>query len=251
MSGRAISLHPAVAARPNRAFNEEPSRRELRSVSVIDAVASSVRERVVAGEFTPGTQLRELELAAEYGVARPTVRAALQQLVLTGLLRREANRSAFVPELSPDDIADLFSMRTLIETEAVRRLAKATAPPGRTEQAVRRLERFTEDASWNDVVEADLEFHRSLVAATQSPRLLRLFELLEDEIRLAIAQLRPAYVSPTQLAREHRRLLTVIETRTAAEAVRLMQEHLDQAVGDLTTTARRSRRTKIARRRES
>ena len=119
-----------MAASPNRAFNEEPSRRELRPVSVIDAVASSVRERVVAGEFTPGTQLRELELAAEYGVARPTVRAALQQLVLTGLLRREANRSAFLPELSPDEIPDLFSMRTLIETEAVRRPAKATAPPG-------------------------------------------------------------------------------------------------------------------------
>ncbi len=53
------------------------------------------------------------------------------------------------------------------------------------------------------------------------------------------------------LARAHRRLLTVIETRTAGEAVRLMQEHLDQAVGDLTTTARRSRRAKIARQRES
>ena len=92
--------------------------------------------------------------------------------------------------------------------------------------------------------------HRSLVAATDSPRLLRLFELLEDEIRLATAQLRPAYASPTELAREHRRLLTVVETGTATEAVRLMQQHLDQAVGDLTTTARRSGRTKVARRRE-
>ena len=239
-----------MAASPHQAFNAERSRRELRPVSLIDAVASSVRERVVAGEFAPGTQLREIELAAEYGVARPTVRAALQHLVLTGLLRREANRSAFVPELSPGDIADLFSMRALIEIEAVRRLAKATAPTGRAEQAVRRLERFTENASWSDVVEADLEFHRSLVAATESPRLLRLFELLEDEIRLSIAQLRPAYASPTDLAREHRRLLTVIETGTATEAVRLMQQHLDQAVGDLTGTARRPRRTKAARRRE-
>ena len=223
-----------MAANPNQTRREERSRRELKPVSVIDAVASSVRERVVAGEFAPGTQLRAIELAAEYGVARPTVRAALQQLALTGLLRREANRSAVVPELSPEDIADLFRMRTLIETEAVRRLTKATAPPVRAEQAVRRLERLTKEASWSEVVEADLEFHRSLVAATESPRLLRLFELLEDEIRLAIAQLRPAYASPTALAREHRQLLTVIETRSPTEAAKLMQQHLDQAVGDLT-----------------
>ena len=223
-----------MAANPNQTRREERSRHELKPVSVIDAVASSVRERVVAGEFAPGTQLREIELAAEYGVARPTVRAALQQLALTGLLRREANRSAVVPELSPEDIADLFRMRTLIETEAVRRLTKATAPPDRAEQAVRRLERLTKEASWSDVVEADLEFHRSLVAATESPRLLRLFELLEDEIRLAIAELRRAYASPAALAREHRQLLTVIETRSPTEAAKLMQQHLDQAVGDLT-----------------
>lgn len=216
---------------------------------MIDAVASSVRERVVAGEFTPGTQLREIELATEYGVARPTVRAALQQLALTGLLRREANRSACVPRLSPDDITDLFNTRTLIETEAVRRLTKATAaPPSYAEQALRRLERLTKPASWSEVVEADLDFHRSLVAATESPRLLRLFELLQDEIRLAIAQLRPAYASPTELAREHRRLLAAIETETTTEAVKLMQQHLDQAVADLTNTAHRSSRTKVAQR---
>jgi len=178
-----------MAARANNARHDDPPRRELRPISVIDAVASSVRERVVSGEFSPGTQLREIELADEYGVARPTVRAALQQLSLTGLLRREANRSAFVPELSPSDIGDLFGARSLIEIAAVRRLTKSRTTRGAAEQAVRRLERFSEDASWSDVVEADLEFHRSLVAAADSPRLLRLFELLEDEIRLAIAQL--------------------------------------------------------------
>lgn len=227
-------------AAPIRRHHEEhhPSRK-LRSVSVVDAVASSVRERVVAGEFEPGSQLREIEIASEYGVARPTVRAALQRLVMTGLLRREANRSAYVPDLSVEDITDLFSVRGLLETEAVRRLTKTAAQPSRAEQAVRRLERFTGDASWSEVVEADLDFHRSLVAASDSPHLLRWFELLEDEIRLAIGQLRPVYASPAELAKEHRRLLTMIETGTTREALRLMRQHLDQAASDLVSTAPR------------
>ena len=215
---------------------QQSARAGLRPVSMIEAVAASVRERVVAGAFLPGAQLREGELADEYSVARPTVRAALQQLTLTGLLRREANHSAFVPELSPADIADLFGTRALIETEAVRRLTKSALELHSAEQAVLRLERFTGEASWSDVVESDLEFHRALVDASRSPRLLRLFELLADEIRLAMAQLRPVYASPTDLAVEHRALLTVIRTGRTTQAVKLMQQHLERAVNDLLAT---------------
>jgi DNA-binding GntR family transcriptional regulator len=208
--------------------------RKLNRVSAIDAVATSLRQRVVGGEFSPGTALREIDLAAEYAVARPTVRAALQRLTLTGLLRREANHSAFVPELSPGDVVDLFAARKLIESEVVRRLTKMASELQAVEEALAQLEGFNDDARWSDVVEADLEFHRSLATATRSPRLLRLFQLLEDEIRLAIGQLRPIYASPSELAGEHKALLSAIRARKTREAVELMQRHLDQAVEDLT-----------------
>jgi DNA-binding GntR family transcriptional regulator len=62
-------------------------------------------------------------------------------------------------------------------------------------------------------------------------------ELLEDEIRLAVAQLRPAYASPAELAHEHRRLITAIATKDTSRALELLREHLDQAVGELTADA--------------
>jgi DNA-binding GntR family transcriptional regulator len=203
---------------------------------VIDAVADAIRARVVAGELGPGAPLREVELAEEYGVARPTVRAALQRLVLTGLLQREANRSAFVPELTPDDVHDLFRARALIERDVVQRLTGAGGRLEAAEQAVARLEAFGKDANWGDVVEADLAFHRSLTEATGSTRLRRLFELLEDEIRLAVAQLRPAYATPAELAHEHRRLLGAIATGDTTRALELLRQHLDDAVRELTSS---------------
>jgi DNA-binding GntR family transcriptional regulator len=212
-------------------------RESLKTVSAIDAVANAIRARVVAGEFSPGAQLREIDLTGEYGVARPTVRAALQRLVLTGLLRREANQSAFVPRLTPEDVHDLFHVRGLIERDVVRRLTEAGEGLEGAERAVARLEAFGTDANWGEVVEADLEFHRALTEATGSTRLLRLFELLEDEIRLAVAQLRPAYTSPAELAHEHRRLMTAIATRETSQAHELLREHLEQAVGELTSDA--------------
>jgi DNA-binding GntR family transcriptional regulator len=210
----------------------------VKPVSVIAAVAASLRARVLNGELPPGTALPELELATQCGVARPTIRAAIQQLTLTGLLRREANRSAFVPRLSEAEILDLYSVRKLVETEVVRRIAESLIHPQAAEQAVRRLEWFAPDERWDHVVEADLAFHRGLVIATRSQRLLRLFELLEDEIRLSIAQLKPVYHTPSALAREHRDLLTVIESGQTARAVAMIEQHLDQARGDITGSKR-------------
>lgn len=206
----------------------------VKPVSVISALAASIRERVLNGELAPEMPLPELDLATTYGVARPTIRAAIHQLTLTGLLRREPNRSAFVPRMNQEEISDLFAVRRILETEVVRMVTERRKRPAAAELAVRRLESFPPDARWSEVVEADLDFHRALVAATDSSRLLRIFEMLEDEIRLSIAQLKPAYDSPAALAREHRELLTAIESGKGGTAIALINQHLEQAIGDLT-----------------
>ena len=200
---------------------------------MIDALAASLRERVLSGDLLAGKPLPEADLAAQYGVARPTIRAAIQQLTLTGLLVREANRSAYVPSLTRDQVRDLFAVRTLIEVEAIRSVVNNRLPIRDAEQAVTRLGMFPPDAKWSDVVMCDLEFHRAIVTATGSSRLLRLFTLLEDEIRLSIAQLRPSYESHRALYEEHRQLLSVIQSGDAERAARLLRQHLELASNDL------------------
>lgn len=236
-----------VSAQPSPtilSMNRRAEKLAIRPVSVIDAVAASLRERILSGDISPDTPLPEADLAAQYGVARPTIRVAIQQLVLTGLLHREANRSAFVPRLDAYNVADLFFVRTIVETEAVRQITARRTRPAEAEHAVRRLEAFGADAKWSDVVEADLDFHRLLVAATNSPRLLRLFALLEDEIRLSISQLKPAYDSAATLAREHRELLTAIEEGDQKLAVSRHRHHLDQAIADLTRVSSKPQTSK-------
>lgn len=218
-----------------RAVPSEAGQHNLKipRISVIDTLSASLRERVLSGNLLPGKPLPEAELAAQYGVARPTIRAAIQQLTLTGLLVREANRSAYVPRLTPDQVRDLFAVRTLIEIEAIRTVTDNRLPIRDAEQAVARLGMFPADAKWSDVVMSDLEFHRAIVTATGSSRLLRLFSLLEDEIRLSIAQLRPAYESHKALYEEHRQLLSAIQSGDADGAARLLKHHLELAINDL------------------
>ena len=182
----------------------------------------------------PGRPLPEPLLAKEYNVARPTMRAAIQQLTYKGLLSREANKSAMVPLLAFDDFLDLFRTRRLVESEAIRIVVREQVDLTIVEQAVVRLEQIHPDARWSEVVEADLLVHRNLIAASRSPRLLRLFGSLEDEIRLAIAQLRLAYHGSSHLAQEHRELLTVIKSGAETVALQMLEEHLERAIADLT-----------------
>ena len=205
----------------------------LHAVSLSEALARTLRQRILSGEIAPGTVLPEVEVAATYGVARPTVRAALQTLVGMGLLRREANRSAYVPTLTSEDIRDLFFVRAALEAEAVRRLVERRVRPTGAEDAVRWLEAADGSAEWSEVVDADLDFHSALIEAVGSERLVRQYALLQDEIRLSLAQLRTAYGSPAELAREHRALLESIAAGEPDAAATLLNDHLDAAVAAL------------------
>ena len=79
---------------------------------------------------------------------------------------------------------------------------------------------LTPHSHWCVVVDADLGFHHALARAVGSPRLERLYLSMSGEIRLCIAQLRPAWTSPTAMAEEHRELLGVIESGDVAAARR-------------------------------
>src|SRR5690606_9009446 len=93
---------------------------------------------------------------------------------------------------------------------------------------------LSEDAPWRDVVWPDQRFHRAIVDATNSPRLARAYQGLQSEIVLCLAQLRPAYDAPAEVAAEHEELLAPIIAGEVAEAEQLFRAHLAEAAENLT-----------------
>ena len=206
----------------------------VQPISTTEAVVASLRARILDGKIEPGVRLPEVELAMEFGVARPTVRAAIQTLCHEGLLVRERNRSAYIPVLTRDDILDLFSVRIPLECLVVRAVLErgASLTPAREAMAV--MEALPDDAGWHEVVAADGAFHQALVNAVGSPRLERLYRSLSGEIRLCVAQLRPSWASPSAIGHEHHEVLDVLESGDVRAAEARMTAHLKRAVRDLT-----------------
>src|SRR5690606_25058042 len=133
-----------------RSVRVAPVPSPIRPVSAVGALADALRRRVLSGEIEPGTALPEQEIAASYGVARPTVREALARLVHEGLLRRERNRSAYVPEVTAEDLDDLMFVRRPLEDLMAQALAGQRVRAA--EEALARMGALGPDAPWSESV---------------------------------------------------------------------------------------------------
>ena len=211
--------------------------RPLETISAVEALEDDLERRVLDGELAPGEHLRENELAEEYAVGRHTLRAAFDGLVRRGLLERQRNRGVFVRVLTARDLAEIYQVRIALEAEAFRVLAQERRLPLAAAQAVADLSRLNARSPQRDVVAADLAFHCAVVAGTGNQRLARAHQALRAEIQLLLTQLVNRYATVSQLARQHRELLAVIEAGDPAVAEATIREHLGQATAWLTRQA--------------
>jgi DNA-binding GntR family transcriptional regulator len=201
----------------------------IQAVSVADAVADELRRRLLAGVYRGGEQLRDTELSVEFGVARPTVRAAVQMLVADGLLERGRGRSAEVRSFTAEDAVDLYRLRRPIEATAVSFVIAEHRGLDGIQATLDAFLRMSEGTSWDLVADHDIAFHRAVLVAAGSPRLLRTFDDVGAELRLLIAQLRPVYANVADLAAEHADLLAVLHAGDMVRAQAAWTEHFDDA----------------------
>jgi DNA-binding GntR family transcriptional regulator len=208
----------------------------LRTVSVVDATVEALRSAVFSGELEPGTPITEAAMMQRFDVPRPTIRSAMQLLMQDGLLRREPNRSVYVPLLSNEDVQDLFSVRRMVELDCVQKLVAQKIYPTLAMRILRLLEALDEHDGWDEVVQYDFELHQALIDAVASPRLSKIYASISAEVRLALTQLRG--MSPVHVAAEHRVLLDAIRSFDEQRAVQATREHLaesEQAILNLLT----------------
>lgn len=198
--------------------------------SLTEALYASIRARIINGDIKPGEKVTEQRVADEYGVARPTAKACLEKLTGLGLLRRSAHRSAVVPQLSKVEIEDLFFSRDTFETAAAAHLARAHNLTADVTRAQAAMKLAAEHQDFTEQVKCDIDFHWALVAAVNSERLSRMYEIIAGEIHLTMGQYAAhRRTAPTSVVAEHDQIMDAISAGDSERAQRALSTHLARA----------------------
>lgn len=208
-----------------RGFSLEP----VEGNSLVDHAWGQLRRRIVSGEFTPGTRLTELDLAVQMGMSQGPVREALQRLEQDGLVERRARSGTFVTSISREEMYEVFSVRSVVESSAILRTVERITPVQLDELSAL-VERMRDAGRAGDMVmlsDYDRRFHMQICTWSAHPILLRVWIPLFTQVQRFIVTNHPHYFSDlVEIADTHQPILDAISDGTPEVAAERMREHI-------------------------
>ena len=193
-------------------------------------VAERLRQQIFNRQLEPGAWIDELKIAAEYGISRTPLREALKVLAVEGLVTMKVRRGAYVTEMSTTDVAQVYHLMALLESDAAGRvaamctdaqIADLQALHDRLEKQVRQRDAFFDTNEQFHLRLLDLAGNRwsaQIVMDLRKVMKLNRHLSLFKQGRLA------------ESLAEHRAVMAAIAARDAAEATRLMRAHFDNGL---------------------
>ncbi len=146
-----------------------------------ELVLETLREAILDGVLPPGARLRQEDLAAAFRTSRIPVREALRVLEYEGLATSEPHRGFTVTSLDADQIEEIYELRTVLESHAVR-----VAIPLLTKPDLDELQLLYDEMealeSADEKLAAREKFYLKLYGVTARPRLVGLIARLRQEV---------------------------------------------------------------------
>ena len=180
-------------------------------------VFEDIKTRAISGAFAHGEKLRAEVLRNDYGCSASTVREALLRLAALGLVEFQEQRGFRMPEYSQERQHDITQMRIMLETEGACRSMRhgGVAWESRLNAAHHKLSHIerriaamgpTDELAklW---MEAELEFHQTLLSACGSDILIELHLQVYNRYRQVKAEYDRAFQHVANNIREHQAIV--------------------------------------------
>ncbi|HXY16415.1 MAG TPA: GntR family transcriptional regulator [Terriglobales bacterium] len=143
-----------------------------------------IRMGILKGDFAPATVLSEYQLAAQFKLSRTPVREALTRLEHEGMVRTVPGRGAFVAELTPHDIMEIYQVREQLESYAARVAAEHMDAEGlqKLEQIIEQTHDYVAAGYTKEIFETDISLHKTIIRSTQNQRMFAILATLDDQM---------------------------------------------------------------------
>jgi DNA-binding GntR family transcriptional regulator len=221
--------------------SEEKNGAELAGAGTVRLVASAgrgllkeraydaIKRHILSNDFAPGTFLAERQLAAQLGMSKTPVKAALERLELEGFITVSPQQGIVVRDLSAREIADQYEIRTALETYILRavagRLTRDQVATVRTNLSAQK--RLRGSANVEEMAALDSAFHGLFAQFLDNQEVLRVLGQLRDKMLRVITKV--FRLNPRRIDTSYEEHLALAEAAIAGDgelAARLMEVHL-------------------------
>ncbi len=204
-------------------------------------VYATIRDRILSGQYPPGTRLELRDLAIGLGVSQVPVRESLLKLEAEGFVRIVPHRGASVTELSLEALEEIYLIRGLLDALATRLAVPALSPHTLSllEEVIDRMAVATESRDVDALIHLNREFHFLIYDASECPLLVRLIAGMWDRS----ARYRDTYfhqptAAPQALA-DHRAILAFCQVGDPIAASDAMRHHIHRTIEGIQTRTER------------
>ncbi len=190
-------------------------------------VYNLIKQDILNGVYSPGTPMVERKLCERYKVSRSPIRNALQALVRDGLVSFVPGKGVMIPEITLEDIFEIYDMVELFQIYAVRRFVKRTneVSLNSLEQILLNIRTSLDQEHLADAIKWDLQFHAFLIELAGNSRLKASY----DQISAQIGRFLSYTLEDMQLAErsylEHRNIFNCLAEGDAAGAEDAIAQH--------------------------
>lgn len=218
-----------------------------------DQVLNVIRQAILDFQLKPGDRLIERELMERLQVSRTTIRDVLARLGTEGLVTNVPQKGAIVTVITPDEAADIYEMRAVLEPLAVRRFVERALPSERAQlrAVVKNLLKVAQRSPSGDVpaaaapLRAKDAFYDVVLEGARSPRLSQVLSTLQSQVQFLRATSLSVEGRPLEAAQEIAVIVDAIEAGDAEAAAVACETHVRNAarIGLAKLTAADAERT--------
>jgi DNA-binding GntR family transcriptional regulator len=201
--------------------------RPLATRALYQEVADRLRQQIYSRTLEPGSWIDEMKLSQEFGISRTPLREALKVLAVEGLVTMKLRRGAYVTEVSRDDVAQVYHLLALLESDAAATVAEH-ADTAQREQLRLLHARLEKQVRQRDAFFAANEhFHMALLQFAGNRWAMQIVTDLRKVMKLNRHHSLFKQGRLSDSLAEHRALMDAIEARDARRARDLMRAHFE------------------------
>ena len=198
--------------------------------ALYEDVAERLRTQIFERQLEPGAWIDEMKLSADYGISRTPLREALKVLAVEGLVTMKPRRGAYVAEMSRDDVAQIYHLLALLESDAAGEVARRASDEqlSRLQALQDQLERQVRQ---RDAFFATNErFHMALLEIAGNRWRTQIVTDLRKVMKLNRHHSLFKQGRMADSLGEHRLLMDALKRRNAARATALMKAHFESGL---------------------